>query len=142
MSNSIKPILLILFLAALLAVGVSAETNGPAPAVSGLPGVDVTVQSLFFTIEGLACWASRFVMIVMVIMIVWYGTQMMAAQGNDTKFTAARKSLTYAVIGILIVMGTYTIIATVGNSIQALDPDAPARAQRFTAFVPLNCSRY
>lgn len=126
-------------MAGFLALAVSADTG---PDVSGLPGVDVTVQSLFFIIEGLACWASRFVMIVMVIMIIWYGVQMMAAQGNDTKFTAARKSLNYAIIGILVVMGTYTIIATVGNSIQALDPDAPAKAKKFTAFIPLNCSRY
>ena len=140
MSNRIKPTLFILALALALAVTVSADTAGVD--TSGLPGGDITIQSLFFMIEGLACWASRFVMIVMVVMIIWYGVQMMAAQGVETKFTAARKSLWYAVIGILIVMGAYTIIATIGNSIEALDPAAPTKAKKFTAFVPLNCSRY
>lgn len=117
-------------------------TNNFNDAISKSPGVDITIQSLFYIFEGLACWATRFVMIIMVVMIVWYGFQMMAAQGSDTRFKDARKNLNYAVIGIIVIMGAYTIIATVGNAINAAGPGQPELAAKYTLFVPLNCAGY
>ncbi len=83
------------------------------------PGVNLTIQSLFGIVAGLACWATRFVTIIMVVMIVWYGFQMLASQGNETKFTTARKSLSYAVVGIVVILGAYTIISTVGYAVSS-----------------------
>ncbi len=119
----------------------SADTN-TSNDFSKTPGVDITVQSLFGIVTGVACWATRFIMIVMVIVIVWYGFQMMASQGNDTKFTGAKKSLTNAVIGMVVILGAYTIIATVGNAVTSLGPDAPEKSAKYTMFIPLSCAGY
>lgn len=111
--------------------------------LSNAPGVDITIQSLFGIVAGLACWATRFIMVVMVVMIIWYGFQMMAAQGSDTKFTTAKKSLGYAVIGIIVILGAYTIIATVGNAIEGVGKqDLSSKSAKYTLFVPLSCGSY
>ena len=123
-------------------VPVFAATSTTADSLSNAPGVNLTVQSLFGIVEGLACWATRFVMVVMVVMIVWYGFQMMAAQANETKFKDARKSLGYAVIGMIVILGAYTIIATVGNAINSAGPGDPALTARYAMFVPLTCTGY
>lgn len=119
---------------------VFAETT--AGDFSKTPGVDITIQSLFGMVTGVACWATRFIMIVMVIVIVWYGFQMMSSQGNDTKFTGAKKSLTNAVIGMVVILGAYTIIATVGNAVTSLGPNAPEKSAKYTMFIPLSCGGY
>lgn len=107
------------------------------------PGVNLTIQSLFGIIAGLACWATRFVTILMVVMIVWYGFQMMAAQGNDTKFATARKSLGYAVVGMIVILGAYTIIATVANTIEGVgQQNLSTKSAKYTMFVPLSCGGY
>ncbi|KKW02630.1 MAG: hypothetical protein UY36_C0005G0014 [Parcubacteria group bacterium GW2011_GWA1_49_11] len=111
--------------------------------LSKAPGVDITVQSLFGMVAGLACWATRFVMILMVVMIVWYGFRMMAAGDNETSFKNARKSLGYAVVGILVIMGAYTIIATIGNAVEGLGKqDLASKSSKYTMFVPLKCGGY
>ncbi|OGN16917.1 MAG: hypothetical protein A3C88_00525 [Candidatus Yanofskybacteria bacterium RIFCSPHIGHO2_02_FULL_50_12] len=107
---------------------------------SNLPGVDLTVQSLFGIIAGLACWISRLALIAMVVAIVIYGIQFMISQDNSTKFGKARTNLMWALVGVLVILGTYTIIATVANSVASLDPNDPeGRSQRYTNFVPLRC---
>lgn len=127
-----------------LPIAVLADTATPPDrGLSNQPGVDITIQSLFGIITGLACWATRFVMVIMVIMIVWYGFRMMASQGNDIKFKDARKSVNYAVIGILVVMLTYTIIATVGNAVDSIGSgDLGGKSAEYTMFVPLDCGGY
>ena len=107
------------------------------------PGVNLTIQSLFNIIAGLACWSTRFVTVIMVVMIVWYGFQMMAAGGNDTKFTTAKKSLGYAVVGMIVILGAYTIIATVANTIEGVgQEDLGFKSDRYTMFLPLSCGGY
>lgn len=110
--------------------------------LSNAPGVNLTIQSLAGIVEGLACYATQLVTIVMVVMIVWYGFQMMAAQSNESKFAEARKSLGYAVIGMIVILGAYTIIATVGNTIQGIGAqNLSTRSSDFLNFTPLhNCS--
>ena len=98
---------------------------------TGYQGVDLTIQSIFGIITGLACWFSRFALILIVIYIIIYGIKFMMAQGNQTKYDEAKKSFTWGLVGVLVVLGTYTIIATVAN---ALGADY--------SFIPLNCSSY
>ncbi len=53
----------------------------------------------------------------------------MTAQGNATKYEEAKKSFTWGLVGVLVILGTYTIIATVANALGAnYSP------------IPLNCS--
>ncbi len=107
------------------------------------PGVIITIQSVFGIIAGLACWSTRFVTVIMVVMIVWYGFQMMVAQSNETKFADARKSLGYAVVGMIVILGAYTIIATVGNTIQAVGAqNLSTRSANFINYTPLGSCSY
>jgi hypothetical protein len=120
----------------------AAAANSTQDSLANAPGVNLTIQSLFGIVEGLACWATQFITVVMVIMIVWYGFQMMAAQSNSTKFADARKSLGYAVVGMIVILGAYTIIATVGNTVQAVGAqNLSTRSSSFLNYTPLhNCS--
>ena len=87
--------------------------NGAAPADNGLskaPGVDITINGLVAIFFSLACYATKVILVVMVIMILWYGLRMMASQGDPGAFKKARSSLGYAVIGMLVILGANTII--------------------------------
>jgi len=98
----------------------------------GYQGVNLTIQSVFGIITGLACWFTRFALILMVVYIVFYGIKFMMAQGNETKFGEAKKSFTWGLVGVLVILGTYTIIATVANGLGA----------DYTLIVPLRCGSY
>ncbi len=103
-----------------------------AAAITGdYQGINLTIQGVFGIITGLACWFTRFALILMVVYIVWYGIQFMMAQGNETKFGEAKKSFTWGLVGVLVILGTYTIIATIANGLGA----------NYT-LLPLNCSSY
>jgi hypothetical protein len=117
--------------AAVLALFVADTSNG----LSNAPGVDVTVQGLYNAFLALACYATGIVMILMVIMIVWYGYKMMSSGGNDAAFQGARKSLNHAVIGVLVIFAANTIIATVGNAVSQLGNDNPDFTQRSSQFI-------
>lgn len=93
-------------------------------------GINLTIQSVFGIITGLACWFTRFALILIVVYIVFYGIKFMMAQGNETKFGEAKKSFTWGLIGVVVILGTYTIIATVANGLGA----------NYSLIAPLNCS--
>ena len=97
---------------------------------TGYQGVDLTIQSVFGIITGLACWFSRFALILIVVYIIIYGIKFMTAQGNATKYEEAKKSFTWGLVGVLVILGTYTIIATIANGLGA----------DYSLIVPLNCS--
>lgn len=100
---------------------------------AGLQGAEqFSIQWVFGIITGLACWFTRFALILVVIYIIIYGIKFMMAQGNPTKFEDAKKSFTWGLIGVLVILGTYTIIATVANALGA----------NYSLVVPLNCTGY
>jgi uncharacterized membrane protein len=93
-------------------------------------GVDLTIQGVFGIITGLVCWFTRFALILIVVYIIVYGIKFMMAQGNETKYGEAKKSFTWGLVGVLVILGTYTIIATIAN---LLGGD-------YSLIAPLNCS--
>ena len=95
-------------------------------------GIPLTIQSVFGIITGLACWFTRFALVLMVVMIVFYGIKFMTSQGNPTKFGEAKTSFVWALVGVLVILGTYTIIATVANFVGG----------DYTLIIPLNCSGF
>ena len=109
-------------------LGFTAFVNVAIATDNGYQGVDLTIQSVFGIITGLVCWFSQFALILIVVYIVIYGIKFMMAQGNQTKFDEAKKSFTWGLVGVLVILGTYTIIATIAN---ALGADY--------GFIPLNC---
>ena len=94
-------------------------------------GVNLTIQGVFGIITGLACWFTRFALILIVVYIIIYGIKFMMAQGNPTKYEEAKKSFTWGLVGVLVILGTYTIIATIANALGAS-----------YSLVPLNCTGY
>ncbi len=126
----------------LWAVAVSAQTIGSTTdnGLSNQPGIDITVQSLYGIIAGLACWFSRFSLVLIVMMTVWYGIGFITSQGDPGAFGKAKKGLTYCVIGTIVILGAYTIIATVGNGIQSIGAKTTVTA--WNNILPLDCSAY
>lgn len=112
-------------------VGFGALTAG-AEEGDEFPGVDLTIQSVFGIITGLVCWFTRVALIFMVVMVVYYGIQFMLARADATKFGDAKKSFTYGMVGILVILGTYTIIATIANGLGA----------DYSLIIPLDCTAY
>jgi len=107
-------------------IALTTDTNGD------YQGINLTIQSVFGVITGLACWFTRFALVLMVVYIVFYGIKFMMAQGNETKFGEAKKAFTWGLIGVVVILGTYTIIATVANALGA----------NYSLIVPLNCSGF
>ncbi len=115
----------------LLGVAVALTTTGSSTD-AGTLGVNLTIQSVFAIVTGAVCWFSRFALVAMVVAVIVYGIQFMMSQGDPTKYSNARTSLTWGIIGIAVILGTYTIIATVANAVGA----------NYTLIIPLNCSAY
>ncbi len=129
-----------LYSAVALVTGPATQT--PDRGLSGAPGVDITVQGLVGVLFGLACYATKVVMVVVVIMLIWYGVRMMASQGVPAAFDKAKKSLQYAIVGLLVIMAANTIIATVGNTVVAVGAqNLSTRSKSFINYTPLSgCS--
>ena len=110
------------------------------PDFSSSPGIDLSIQSVFGIVQGLACWMSRFALVLMVGFIVWYGIQFLTSRGDPGRFGKAKTSLGYAVIGIVVIFATYTIIATVGYGVQSI---GGGDGSGWINYTPLgNCSQY
>ena len=114
MINKIKLGILSLFL-------FTGEVNAQSPGSSlgNAPGVDLTIDGIKNIIKGLACWLVDIALILIVVAVVFYGIQFLISRGDPTKVTKARSSLSYGIVGIIVILGTYTIIASVANSIGA-----------------------
>ncbi|MEK7603758.1 MAG: hypothetical protein AAB461_01395 [Patescibacteria group bacterium] len=92
------------------------------------PGINLTIQDVLGIITGLACWISSVALVLVVVAVIFYGVKFMMSQGDPTKLGDAKKSFLWGLVGIIVILGTYTIIATVAN---ALGGDY--------SFIPLSC---
>lgn len=91
---------------------------------------DFTVQRIARIITGFACWLIGIVLAIMVVFLVWSGIRFFWARGNETAVGDAKKNLTWTLVGILVILATNVIIATVANALQ------PGLNYRL---LPLNC---
>ncbi|MBI2062700.1 MAG: hypothetical protein HYT61_00435 [Candidatus Yanofskybacteria bacterium] len=110
---------LLIFFAVLMTVLYLGQGYILAASEEGLTGVDLTVEGVFNIITGLACWLSRVAVAVMVIFIVLAGLRFMNARGDAGKWTDAKKNFNQVLLGTLVIMGVYVIIATVANAVGA-----------------------
>lgn len=105
---------------AALPVQPSAGTPSPS-GISGSaadsPGVDFTIQQVRNIIVGIACWATQISFFIIIIFILFYGFLFFKSQGNPGKVDEAKKALGWGIIGIIVILGAYTIIATVTNAL-------------------------
>ena len=93
-----------------------------------LPGEDLTIQDVFTILTGIACWLSRVAGSLMVIFIILAGFRFMNARGDSAKWTSAKKNFAHVLIGSLVILGVYVIIATIANAVGA-----------DFSFIPLAC---
>lgn len=89
---------------------------------------DFTIQRIADIITGFACWLIGAVFAVMIIFLVWAGIQYFLARGNETKVADATKNLTWTLVGILVILATNVIIATIANALGGN-----------YSYLPLNC---
>ena len=89
---------------------------------------DFTVDKIAGIITGFACWLIGIVLVIMVIALVIAGIRYFLARGDATKVADATKNLTWTLVGILIILATNVIIATVANALGGN-----------YSFIPLNC---
>ncbi len=85
------------------------------------PGIDLTLEKLMNLINGLACWIADVALVLIVIAVVYFGVMFLISQGDPGKVGNARKALSWGVVGIIVILGTYTIIASVGSAITGSD---------------------
>lgn len=57
---------------------------------------------------------------------------MLTAGGNPEAFNEAKRGLLYAILGMIVIFGTYTIIATVAYNVSGGKFD-------YSNFIPLEC---
>jgi|SRR3989344_6508231 len=91
------------------------------PNLSNAPGIDLTIDRVFEIIEGLACWITDVALVLIVIFVVYYGIMFLMSKGDPTKVTNARKAIGWGIVGILVILGTYTLIASIGSAISGDD---------------------
>lgn len=80
-------------------------------------GIDLSIDDVFNIIVGLACWLLRVAVAVMVIFLAIAGMRFMAARGSQTAYEDAKKNFNHVLIGIIVIMGVFVIIATVANAV-------------------------
>lgn len=111
----------------LFSFNVFAQAPAPAPPDQFL-GVNFTIQDVAAILTGFACWLIGIVLVIMVIFLVWAGIRFFLSRGNEVALGNAKKNMTWTLVGILVILATNVIIATVAN---ALGADY--------SFIPLDC---
>ena len=98
---------------------------------------DFTVQKIADIITGFACWLIGIVLAIMVIALIIAGIRFFKATsfvtdgGKTTEINDAKKNLQWVLIGILVILSTNVIIATVANALGGS-----------YSFLPLNCGPF
>ncbi|MBI4158305.1 MAG: hypothetical protein HY505_01635 [Candidatus Yanofskybacteria bacterium] len=97
------------------------------------PGINLTIQDVMGIITGLACWITRVALVFIVVAVVYFGVKFLTAQGDPTKLGDAKKSFFWGLVGIIVILGTYTIIATVAYNLGVTE---------YGRFIPLRCPAF
>jgi len=83
--------------------------------LGNFPGGVFTIQNLVNLIRRLACYFLRFGIICVTIAFVVYGISFLTSRGNPQGFSMAKKSLTWGLIGGIVIFGVFTIILSVAS---------------------------
>lgn len=78
--------------------------------LSGAQGYDFRYQNLFNIVNKLACWFIRFGIILIGIMIVYYGIMFLMSRGSPQGVQNAKKALLWGMVGGLVIFGVFMII--------------------------------
>lgn len=83
--------------------------------LNGINGQTATIEDVITLIGNIRNLALGFVGALCVLMIIWGGVQYLTSFGNDEKAAAGKKTLTWAIVGLIIVILAATIIQIVLN---------------------------
>ncbi len=87
------------------------ELCNPISGINNLNDAKVKALKLF-------SWFLGVIGIVAVIMIVYAGARMVISAGNEEQINGAKKTITWAIIGLAVSMLAYSIVAIIENLIQ------------------------
>ena len=82
------------------------------PVYSQYSGPQCTLCDFVHLMDNLAGFISQLAIGLVVIMIIWGAFVMMLSAGNPTKFKQGRAVITYALIGLAVVLSAYVIVGT------------------------------
>lgn len=77
------------------------------------PGTGFDVTRLVNLLKGFACWSIRFAIVTVSVMLVFYGILFLKSRGSPEGMTNAKKSLTWGLVGGVVIFGVFTIILSV-----------------------------
>ncbi len=94
------------------------------------PEYDLTIEKVIAIITGFTCWAAEIAILILIGALFFYGIQILFSRGNPVSFQSAKKAFSTAIIGAFVILGVYTIIATVANTVGVK-----------ASFIPLSCPK-
>lgn len=81
---------------------------------------DYTYQGMLNILYNLVEFLLRIAAFACVAVLAWFGLKMVLSRGDQTKFADAKKGLTWAIIGTVVIFGVYTIIATIKAAVDSV----------------------
>lgn len=97
----------------LIGEGVLAQINFTTNLGNFPVGGAFTIQNLVNLIRRSACYVLRFGIICVAIALVVYGISLIGSRGSPQGFTTAKKSITWGIVGGLIIYGVFTIVLSI-----------------------------
>jgi hypothetical protein len=117
LTRLLAPILSVVALAVILTPAIALGQGDPQAGGSGnfIPCSGTTCSACHFVAlaNKIIAWLIGILAIIFAAMMVWSGFRLVISGGNEAAKTAAKSSLTNAVVGILIVLGAWVLIDTI-----------------------------
>ncbi len=108
-------------------LGAAIPIGGPLGGdnLSGQPGVELTATKIFSILNGFACWTARIAVTLILAALAVYALQFFFSRGNPSAVQSANRAFWLGIVGIIVIFGAYTIIATVAYSVGAKSSPYP-----------------
>lgn len=114
----VASIILISFSSFATAAGPNPPPDGGGPSSGGLINpLGDSGTTIPVVLTNVVNWLLGLAGILALLALVWGGIRYITALGNESTAAEAKKIITWAIIGLLVVGGSYAIINTVVNSI-------------------------
>ncbi len=110
-----KLVLASTFLSLVAASQAFAATNGLNVTTASRPGlVNNTISEVMINITN---YVLGFITVIAVLMLIWGGIRYLTAAGDEAMVESAKHTITYAIIGLIIVAVAYAVVVVVVNTI-------------------------
>ncbi|MEZ4104489.1 MAG: pilin [Candidatus Paceibacterota bacterium] len=96
--------------------------SAPPPSTNVTLNNPLSVNSIEDLLEGILGIVVVIATPIVIFFIIYAGFLYVTAQGDETKLTTAKKALTYAIIGGVLILGAYAIGEIIKNLVSAFTP--------------------